>query len=144
MIYIGPGFLAAVWYGSSRTPSLTLQLSRQQLVSFSVFLWPVTVSRRSSLLTGEEVQGGDGWRAKSYERESLTFDKSFSTLCSNQHLSRPFVSVSWYTHRAKFWRIALSFISSLCKNCILVGEVVQWSVKKMLYFGISLTSPILS
>ncbi len=70
MIYLGPGFLAVVWFGFSPTPS---PLFRQLVASsFSQSSW-------SSLLTGGR---GRGWgRSQIIQQlESLVLYKSFNTL----------------------------------------------------------------
>ncbi len=60
MIYLWPGLLAIVWFGSSPTPSSALP--PESYLSLSVFLY-----RRSSLPTGG---GGGGGVATSYDGEN--------------------------------------------------------------------------
>ncbi len=70
MIYLGPGFLAVVWFGFSLTPSPLFR----QLVSS-----PFSQSSWTSLLTGGR---GRGWgRSQIIQQlESLVLYKSFNTL----------------------------------------------------------------
>ncbi len=74
MIYRGPGFLAAVWFGSSLTPG-------QQLVSLSqssgVFPVQLTAGRG-----GKGVGGGGG--AQSYGREKAWPSRNHSILSALQ------------------------------------------------------------
>ncbi len=75
MIYRGPGFLAAVWFGSSPTP----------------YLPPSTVSKLDRRHTGrlrkrDNLLGGGGGGKKGFGRgaesyESLVLYKSFNNLC---------------------------------------------------------------
>ncbi len=69
MIYIRPGFLVIVWFGSSLTP-LSPPLASASCLSSSVF--QLTVGRGG---------GGGVWGAKAYDRErSLVLYKSFHSL----------------------------------------------------------------